>query len=453
MASYKVKQGDIFGRVGSGIGRGLAESLPKEMERGRLASGLSQFEQESEGLSPMQQFTRLASIPGIVDRPQLIQTLGELAKNQGLRTSIRNNAKDIQPVKEKGKLDDVRFANLQERRNVEQATDNDIKTREQVQNENVPRESTGQSQILPKNPLREETKTVVPLSPEEFNQKISENWDSNPGLTFDQVVQKTNQDEERRKAMPEAERIEDERLKGIQKEIKEKFTDQLSTKLQKEGKGTFSDITGEMQTNLIRGMEHDLAKNPNLSVDDVVNRWTNKALNLAKTKTQLNKLANEQNSLAGFFKQGETIEKLQNYQKTFKDSDNSEEYFNILKKDFGMSPHSAAQIAYPRSDNVKQVIKKIPSISYTDQIKISKKIATDIEQALTRNDSLLAISKNIKDIDDNFNERAFFQQLSEDRDRLSLSEVQIRELGEGVPDWTPNWGDTWFFPNWRGLNK
>lgn len=40
MAGQKIKQGNIFGRIGSGIGQGLAEHAPKEIERSRLASGL-----------------------------------------------------------------------------------------------------------------------------------------------------------------------------------------------------------------------------------------------------------------------------------------------------------------------------------------------------------------------------------------------------------------------------
>ena len=59
---YTVKQPNIFGRIGSGIGQGLAETLPKEMERGRLSQGLQQFEKESGNLKPVQQYTRLAEI-------------------------------------------------------------------------------------------------------------------------------------------------------------------------------------------------------------------------------------------------------------------------------------------------------------------------------------------------------------------------------------------------------
>jgi len=68
--SYQVKQGNIFGRLGSGIGQGLAEQLPKEIERSRLAQGLEDLSQQ-QGLSPTQKFAKLAAIPGVT--PQMIQ--------------------------------------------------------------------------------------------------------------------------------------------------------------------------------------------------------------------------------------------------------------------------------------------------------------------------------------------------------------------------------------------
>jgi hypothetical protein len=109
MAQY-IKQGNIFGRIGTGIGKGLAEQIPKEIERKRLASGLEQFEKEAANLSPVQQMARLSAIPGI--SPQMIQSFGELARqqnkanafkgfgaNRGLDENIVSSAQPAQPPK------------------------------------------------------------------------------------------------------------------------------------------------------------------------------------------------------------------------------------------------------------------------------------------------------------------------------------------------------------------
>ena len=69
--TVSIPQASISGRIGTGIGKGLSESLPKEIERGRLQQGLYQLGNQ-QGLSPFQQFSALASLPGV--SPQIIQS-------------------------------------------------------------------------------------------------------------------------------------------------------------------------------------------------------------------------------------------------------------------------------------------------------------------------------------------------------------------------------------------
>jgi hypothetical protein len=88
MVQVLEQQGNIFGRLGKGVGQGLADQIPKEIERNRLSSGLRQFEQESANLTPLQQYTRLAAISGIT--PQMLQTLPEILKFQGERQGAIN---------------------------------------------------------------------------------------------------------------------------------------------------------------------------------------------------------------------------------------------------------------------------------------------------------------------------------------------------------------------------
>lgn len=85
MAQY-IKQANIFGRIGENLGRGLAEQLPEEVTRGRLAAGLKNLEQQR-GLTPFQQFSQLASIPGVT--PQMLQSGAELLRQQGMLQGAR----------------------------------------------------------------------------------------------------------------------------------------------------------------------------------------------------------------------------------------------------------------------------------------------------------------------------------------------------------------------------
>src|ERR1051326_5431723 len=58
------QQGSPIGRLGKGIGKGLADQIPKEIDRYRLTSGLEKFAAESKGKTPFQQAVDFYKIPG-----------------------------------------------------------------------------------------------------------------------------------------------------------------------------------------------------------------------------------------------------------------------------------------------------------------------------------------------------------------------------------------------------
>jgi len=93
MAQY-VKQGDIFGRIGSNIGQGLAEQIPKEVERNRLSTGLKELNQRR-NLSPQEYFTGALGIPGVMDRPQVLQSLENLSRQRAVIDSIKQQQQDM----------------------------------------------------------------------------------------------------------------------------------------------------------------------------------------------------------------------------------------------------------------------------------------------------------------------------------------------------------------------
>jgi len=90
--SQKIKQANIFGRLGTGIGQGIAEQAPKEAERYRMQQGLQQLEKESANLSPTQQYTRALGVPGLIDRPQALQSYADLLRQSGMRGAFKQNA-------------------------------------------------------------------------------------------------------------------------------------------------------------------------------------------------------------------------------------------------------------------------------------------------------------------------------------------------------------------------
>lgn len=86
-SSYTVKQGDLFGRLGSGIGHGANDYLSKELERNRISEGLNKLGEQKD-LSPFQRFAGLAGIAP--DRPQLIQSGSELLKQESQNQAFKD---------------------------------------------------------------------------------------------------------------------------------------------------------------------------------------------------------------------------------------------------------------------------------------------------------------------------------------------------------------------------
>lgn len=87
MSQY-IKQGDIFGRVGTGLGKGLAEQVPKEMERNRLSSGLEKLGRQK-GLTPFQQFAGAVGVAH--EYPQIVQSAENFLRQQSIIDSVKNN--------------------------------------------------------------------------------------------------------------------------------------------------------------------------------------------------------------------------------------------------------------------------------------------------------------------------------------------------------------------------
>lgn len=490
MAQY-IKQGNIFGRIGTGIGKGLAQQLPEEINRGRLSAGLKAFEGEHQNLNPMQQLARLAAIPGIT--PQMIQSFSELARINNQKNAYGNRAgqpgpggrpqveggmrssPDLTEVKQANLLDQAANAGMPMQQEFNPQANpmpqggvnaaaagmvqNNQRTPNVTSNERVP-------EIVNEPQLADRTLTRPPWTPQQRDARIVDYM--NQGFLVDQARELAADDEQRDLAEPAAYQKRLDELNAKSDQARQEFRRQLETKLQKGGEGVFKDVTGEMLVNMERGMERDLRTHPNASFKDVANDWSNRALNVAKAKDQLSKLA-QTTGLETFFKGDQTLNKMRSYQEIFKKAGNSEEYYNILRKNpdeggFGLSPQGAAAVAFPETKKVKEYVNSFKPNNtkwsqwgpLPDPEKIqanSRKAAIDIEKFIDADDSILTIARSLLEKDPNFDQNVFFQQLNEDQDLLRLNDRQRRELAEGTRDILPTWGDVKYLPWTRRASK
>lgn len=448
--AQKIQQANIFGRLGSGIGQGLAEQIPKEIDRSRLSAGLRDFAEKSkmQNMSPLETASALYSIPGVAENPQLVKTFGDLAQQQRSAQAYGR----MGPVVAGEQLPNGLLKTSPSHAGVK----NPFSTAQQQ-----PLSDEKQRGIVETNPLDKRMETPLPWTPEKTASSVKRYLD----IGFDLPTSRQLAEEDRQAEMqtPAAYQEEQRRLQEAQKDSRAELERQMSLKLQKTGEGLFQNITGDMITNLQKGLERDLRENPNLSLQDVADKWSSKALDMSKAKTQLDKTV-ETIGLEDVLKGDDVLNKFKGYQKIFEGASNLEEYFNILKEK-GFSPLSASAISYPPSKNLQKFVddyKKIPMgksrdprithmpPSYEAVQKNIANVVKDLENHITKDDSILNIAQSLASKDPYFDKSVFFNELAERMDELRLTPRQKREIAEGKEGVFSSTKMDWIVMPWFG---
>ena len=462
--AQKISRGSILGRIGTGIGEGLAEQLPKEVDRHRLSSGLKQFEQDSAGLSPMQQVTRLASIPGALEHPQLIQSLAELSKQQQIRDAYRNTKRASEPytptqdIAASPRPKDFQFGEIPGRF-TKSPQNNQQNNQQQPQTipSDMPRaeEAKENPAAASENPLSAEFIPPSPWTNVNQEQAINEAFDRGIARTFDEASAYANNQKQIYENSPEAYRKQLDYKRGVDERVDNLFDSHMQTRLQKEGKETFNDLTGDLQLNL-KKLARNSVSTGKMNPDQAAEYYSKKALDLVKDKGRVLRIANR-DVLDRVLphKKEEALKNLMHISDTFSDLGSSEDYYNLLKTDtidengrqqgVGASAGRAAMIAYKPTENVKTLMRN-SKISEKNPTESTREFTQNLLQKMTPKDSFLAVARNMKDKDPNFDEYAFFDYLRENKDQYASNKRLDREVGEGVSDFFPNWRDIGLFP-------
>ncbi len=473
---YKVSKGSIFGRIGEALGNSLSETVPKEIERHRLASGLKDFEQSHESLTPMQQMARLLAIPGIT--PQGVQSMGELAKQGNTRAAYARSAQAQQAQQQQQEqqaspdLQRQKFGQLMEQQaqaqqgqpgramqQQAQPAQQSPQQRGQPQQQQVPQQQMqplqadefGQPQIVPTNPLAEQNLTPSPWTPEKRDARISKYLNQNHSI--EDAKNLTANDEAREMEDRAAYKQRNLELKTIRDASHKELNDKINQKLQKSGEGVYSDLSGNYISKLEREMERDLRLNPRASVADVAEKYSNKALRVAKNKTKAVKLLRT-TGIENFWKDNSEINKLIDRGEIMREEGAEDDFYELLQSEGKLTPQGAAQYAYKPTDKVAKYISnfKKPSLfpvgrtnfgPGSDKItadEASRKIALEVLPLMQDKDSILAIAREMSIKYNDFDQTAFFEEIKENKDQLKNTR-QRDEIAEGAKDITPSWGD------------
>lgn len=420
MVQY-IKQPNALAQFGTGFGQGLAEQLPKEIERGRLAGALKNV-QGMQNASPLEQFSYLA--PYMADKPQLLQNTTELLKHAAQTNALKQQA-DIQ-----GQPRQNPFQNIMDQES--QGTPS-ITTPEGI-------EATKGSYIPP-------TYSQILARAGQLAQQNPQLYGNDPNKAIAAAQEEANLEKARNEAFQGRRQNE----KGLLGDLK--------TSLQNEAERRGVKIPGNEYTELEnqakemfkpkseggRGMTEEQIKDElGKRADDISRDYQN--------------LKNLGPGLVLGRETKETKRSMESLRKKFADRGQLENFADTLVSDLKLSPQVAAYYTYPVKDNREisnyinglpkltnnQIIKENPDASFDDieRIKGEKtiKAAPEIAKMMGKNDSPMAIAMYMRS--KGYDPYEFLTYLSENRKKLQLTEAQGRELDK-PRNFTPTLSDNW----------
>lgn len=412
--------GNAFGRIGKGIGKGLSEQIPKEIERGRLSSGLKKLEQEKD-LDPMQFFTRAATLPGA--SPQLIESLGKLARQ-------RMQGKALEGFGEKGPKE---FPGTQG---------------------NAPNRSEQglPSSITTRNPIDETLNPYIPMGGDQILAEAGRRYNENPAL-FENDPQKAIQfvesQDQREQSISKA--LQDQRSK--EQDVQSTVVKSLKDQFDRLGANVPSDIYSKIEDEAVNAVRSKKDGGKGITEYQAAKEYGDKLDRISKEYNAVDSLGTWSLSAK---KAKENASAIKSLQTKFKDRGDLENFAKQLTSKNKLSPLLAYNLAYPNSQ-YPELNRELSKLSNPSQAggkaerplirakteKIAPNLAEHLGQA-----SPLSVALDLEN--KGYDPLAWMNYLRKNRDKLNLSERQGRELD--IAPSRLNLNDAWL-STFGGLNK
>lgn len=421
--SYEVKPSSIFGRIGTELGKGLAESIPKEAERTRLSSGLKEL--EGQNLNPQQYFSRALSIPGLIDRPQVVQSLGQLAKQQ---TQAQALNKINQPVPNPFKQQQPPGANP----------------------------NSGIPSLTKEEPLSKIQEGYIPPTQDEIFRAAGEMYDKNPGL-FENDPQKAIESAEtsalRDEKINDAYQKQHDKLDDIQKNVVARLS-KHSTDL---GVHVPANLYSKIEDKAIKATKSRKEGGQGLTEQQAMKKYGDELDAASRDYEAINSIGSWSGVVGT--RPSEIERSISGLQENFAKRGDTENFADKLISDINLSP----MYAYARAEPVSKVpdlartLRSIPTIRKTETIAgsavgdrqtqktldISEKLAS----SLGKKGSPLAVAYELEK--KGYDPRAWLDYLKKHRDELGLTEAQGRQVNKKINEFGTL--SDWWLSAWSGL--
>jgi hypothetical protein len=401
MVQY-IKQGNLWGRIGTALGKGLADQLPEEIQRGRLSAGLKKLGEQKD-LTPFQQFSGLISQPGIT--PQAIQSGSEILRQQGM----------LKGAQDRKNPDAEAFNSIKDNRN----NNPDSPTKGLVDIKNT------QSALQP----------AIPKSLSELQDRAVQLHEESPGLypDYQSAIQGATIEDQQRLAQNAAQQTARQSQKGVETDIRRELRALESAANAKVPDNVYQKVENKALDAIAKGEKDELtaAKDARDELDSIsrdyskIDSYGNMTLlasNPKEVRSSINAL-----------------------RKKFKENGDEENLADAFVGRNGLSNEFAHYLAIPPTGSIQQTLKSLPSIKPHPQVtpgsggligfkgikkeeraEKSRKVIEDLAKNLNKDDSPLAIGYELGE--KGYDSGMWRDYLIENQDELNLSKRQLREL-------------------------
>lgn len=379
--------GSVVGRIGKGFGQGLAEQLPKEIERNRLSAGLKKLgDQDFSGKSQLQILGDIAKIPGIT--PEMTNVaLSQIQKQNFINRKSPNenipgqqnvglNKTSNQPILESG------FAS--------------------------PSQITEYKKTLLQEPSQSQ---INDLAKDFLQQNITQNPEHAQVLAKQELNQNRFAQE---KKINDAKALANERL---------------DLSLQGGGFGKFKDLPGEIQRDLIDQVGY-MVGNQGLSPEQAAEKIEKIGLDLGKARNNLKDTGSFWNM---FRPSSKKITELKSQREEYEKYGWGELFDDMAASELGITPLQTAHVLDPlKNSRIQSHIGKLKQSHEFGGKKIDDKKMDEIVRQITPRDSLYSIEYLLRDKGislDQFTQRVHDLQSKKE---ISLTDQQKRQLKRAV---------------------
>ena len=428
--AQKIKQGNIFGRIGSGIGQGLAEQVPKEIERYRLANSLKEIGKNPN--APMfEQFANLASAAG--SNPQIVQSGTEILKLQAQGNALRGQGG-------KGGAGSG------------QAEPNPFqKHMDAVASKEAIKESPS---ITTRNPIDATLKPYIPPTREQNLARAGQLFDENPALFKNdptlamQAVENENQSNAAINQALQGQRVNEQN-------VQEKVQTDLKNQSKALGVNLPSNVYDEIETKAIQSVKSKADGGEGLTELQARKRYGKELDAISRDYKELETIGT-MNLLTK--KPRENKESIRSLRDSFKKRNDLENFADMLVAKNSLSPSKAAYLAYPISETkglnnfingLKPIERKLQFKGYPEMAvppEHSKRKTEDIVAKtafhMGQTGSPLAIAEELKA--KGYDPNVWIDYVRKNKKNLNLTAWQERQVNKAA-DFVPTYNDIWMF--------